>query len=146
MLEKISSDLKEAMKNHDKLRTDVLKMLKGAIQLEQINKKIELKDEDIYSIVSKQIKMRNDSIEQFEKAQRDELVDTTKKEIEILNGYLPKQLTNEELNEIIDEVIERVNPTNKSDFGKIMKEITPLVKGKAELSVVSQIIKEKLSF
>jgi len=90
--------------------------------------------------------MRNDSIEQFEKAQRDELVDTTKKEIEILNGYLPKQLTNEELNEIIDEVIERVNPTNKSDFGKIMKEITPLVKGKAELSVVSQIIKEKLSF
>lgn len=143
--DRIMNDLKEAMKNKDSFKLGVIRMVKGAIQLEKINKKRDLNDEEVIDVISKQIKLRKDSINEFEKAGRNDLADTTKKEIEVLNEYMPEQLSSEEVNKIIDEAFAKVNPTSQKDMGLVMKEVTPKVKGKADMGEVSKIIKEKLS-
>ena len=143
--ERINNDLKEAMKSKDSFRLSVIRMVKGAMQLAKPNPREELTDDDVITVISKQIKMRNDSIKEFEAAGRSDLVEQNKKEIEILNTYMPKQLSEEELTEIIDKVFEEVKPTSQKDMGLIMKEVPPLLKGKADMKEVSNIIKEKLA-
>lgn len=145
LLEQIQSDMISCMKNKDNFTLNVIRMAKGAIQLEKINKKADLSDDEIVSVISKQIKMRNDSITEFKKAERFDLVEQNEKEIEILSKYMPVQLTEEEVNKIIDEAFSKINPTSSKDIGLIMKEITPKLKGKADMSKVSLIIKDKLS-
>lgn len=142
--EKINNDLKEAMKSKDSFRLSVIRMVKGAMQLAKPNPREELTDDDVITVISKQIKMRNDSIKEFEAAGRSDLVEQNKKEIEILNTYMPKQLSEEELTEIIDKVFEEVKPTSQKDMGLIMKNISPLVKGKADMSLVNKLVKERL--
>lgn len=142
--EKINNDLKEAMKSKDSFRLGVIRMVKGAMQLEKPNPREELTDDDVIKVISKQIKMRKDAIKEFESAGREELVLQNQKEIEILNTYMPVQLSEEELDKIIDEVFALVNPTSSKDIGMVMKTISPLVKGKADMSLVSQKIKERL--
>lgn len=110
--ERINNDLKEAMKSKDSFRLSVIRMVKGAMQLAKPNPREELTDDDVITVISKQIKMRNDSIKEFEAAGRSDLVEQNKKEIEILNTYMPKQLSEEELTEIIDKVFEEVKPTS----------------------------------
>lgn len=144
LLERINEDLKEAMKAKNALNLSVIRMLKGAIQLELIKKK-ELSDEDVVAIVAKQIKMRKDSINEFEKAGREDLVNQNKDEIEVLNTYLPKQLTLEEVKEVLDNAFNKVNPTSSKDMGLIMKEVSPQVKGRYDMQEVSKMIKERLS-
>ena len=143
--DRIMNDLKESMKNKDSFKLSVIRMLKGAIQLEKINKKRDLTDEEVIDVISKQIKLRKDSINEFTKAGRNDLVENTQKEVEILNEYMPEQLSSEEVNKIIDEAFAKVNPTSQKDMGLIMKEVTPKVKGKADMGEVSRIIKEKLN-
>lgn len=143
--EKINNDLKEAMKNKDSFRLGVIRMVKGAMQLAKPNPREELTDDDIISVISKQIKMRKDAIKDFELAGRNDLVEQNNKEIEILNTYMPKQLSSEELNEIIDKVFDEVKPTSTKDIGMIMKSISPLVKGKADMSLVNNLIRERLN-
>ena len=133
------------MKNKDKETLTVLRMVKGAIQLEEINKKQELNDEDVIAVLSKQIKTRKESIVEFEKAGREDLIDQTKSEIEILNKYMPEQLSEEEVLKVIDEAFDILKPEKPSDMGKLMGFLTPKLKGKADMSFVSKIIKEKLS-
>lgn len=145
MLEKITSDMITAMKARDKKKLDVVRMIKGAIQLEEINKKKKLEDDDVIAIISKQIKMRKESIEEFKKANRVDLIERAESEITILNEYLPEQLGDEDLTKIITEVIVKVDAKVASDMGKIMKELVPLIKGKADMGKVNMIIKEKLS-
>lgn len=145
MRERILSDLITSMKNKDKETLAVLRMVKGAMQLEEINLKRELNDEEIISILSKQIKTRKESLIEFEKGNRQDLVQQTNKEIDILNKYMPEQLSNEELIKIIDEAFIKISPTGPSDMGKIMGSIAPKVKGKADLGLVNKIIKEKLN-
>lgn len=142
--ERINNDLKEAMKSKDNFRLSVIRMVKGAMQLAKPNPREELTDDDVITVISKQIKMRNDSIKEFEAAGRSDLVEQNKKEIEILNTYMPKQLSEEELTEIIDKVFEEVKPTSQKDMGLIMKNISPLVKGKADMSLVNKLVKERL--
>ena len=101
LLDTINNDMKNYMKEKDSFSLGVVRMVKGAIQLESINKKKELTDEEIISVISKQIKMRKDSIVEFEKGNRQDLVEQNKKEIEILNKYMPEQLSMEEINKII---------------------------------------------
>lgn len=144
MRQKISSDMIEAMKNKDKDSLSVIRLLKGAIQLEELNQKKELDDDEVSSIVIKQIKQRKESIEQFEKGNRQDLIEKTLKEIEVLEKYLSLQLTEEELEQVILKTFEQVNPTSKKDIGKIMALVMPQVKGKADMGLVSKIIKEKL--
>jgi len=142
--ERINNDLKEAMKSKDSFRLSVIRMVKGAMQLAKPNPREELTDDDVITVISKQIKMRNDSIKEFEAAGRSDLVEQNKKEIEILNTYMPKQLSEEELTEIIDKVFEEVKPTSQKDMGLIMKNISPLVKGKTDMSLVNKLVKERL--
>ena len=145
MREKILSDLTQAMKNQDKETLSVLRMVKGAIQLEEINKKSELNDDDVIGVISKQIKTRKESIQEFTKANRTDLIDKTNKEIEILNRYMPEQLSEEEVLKIIDEAFSTINPQAQSDMGKLMGFVTPKLKGKADMGFVSKTIKDRLS-
>ena len=142
--DRINNDLKEAMKNKDSFRLGVIRMVKGAMQLEKQNPRAELTDDDVIKVISKQIKMRKEAIKEFESAGREDLVLQNKNELEILNAYMPEQLSIEELNKIIDKVFEEVKPTSVKDMGIIMKSLSPLVKGKADMSLVNQIIKERL--
>ena len=145
MRNKLLSDLVSAMKNQDKDTLSVLRMVKGAIQLEEINKKHELTDDEFVGIISKQIKTRKESILEFEKASRDDLIEQTKKEIEILNKYMPEQLSEEEVLKVIDSAFDEIKPSSQSDMGKIMGFVNPKLKGKADMSFVSKTIKEKLA-
>ena len=145
MKEKILNDLKNAMKNQNKELLTVVRMVKGAIQMEEIKVKHELNDDEVIGILSKEIKTRKESIKEFEKGNRDDLIAKTQSEIDILSRYMPKQLTEEEIDIIIDDVFTKVKPEKPSDMGKIMGVITPIVKGKADMSLVSAKIKEKLN-
>ena len=145
LLEKLNSDMISYMKNKDSFSLGVIRMVKGAVQLEKINKKRDLTDEEVIAVISKQIKMRNDSIEEFSKAGRNDLVEQNKKEVAILNGYMPEQLSDEEVNKIIDDAFNLVNPTSSKDMGLIMKEVSPKLKGRADMGKVNAIIKEKLT-
>ena len=144
MRNQILEDLKAAMKNQDKERLAVIRMVKGAIQMSELNKKHELSDEEVIDVISKEIKSRKDSINEFKKGGREDLIQKTQAEIEILSEYLPKQLTEEELNEIIDKIFNEIKPETSKDMGKIMKELKPLVNGKADMGLVSKIVKEKI--
>lgn len=144
MRNQILEDLKTAMKNQDKEKLSVIRMVKGAIQLSELNKKHELSDEEVIDVITKEIKSRKDSIVEFKKGGREDLVEKTQKEIDILSIYLPKQFTQEELNDIINEVFTKVNPITPKDMGKIMKELTPRVKGKADMGLVSKMVKERI--
>lgn len=145
LYEKFNQDMISAMKNKEKEKLTVIRMVKGAMQLEHINNKKEMNEELLIDVVSKQIKMRNDSIEEFKKGNREDLINKTQEEIEILKEYLPAQLTSEEIDAIIDEAIEEVKPTSPSMMGLVMKTVSPKVKGKADMKEVSSKIKEKLA-
>lgn len=145
MKDKLQKDMIEAMKEHNKKKLDVIKLLKAAIQMEEINSKKELSDEEILNIIVKQVKMRKDALVDFEKASRNDLIDAYNEEINILNQYLPTALTEEEIIKIIDDAFEIIKPTSTSDMGKIMKEVSPKLKARADMGEVSKIIKDKLS-
>lgn len=144
MREKIIEDLKVAMKNQDKDRLAVIRMVKGAISLEEINTKKELKDDEVISIIAKQIKTRKESLEDFKKANREDLIEKTNFEIKILEEYMPEQMSEEEIIKEINKIFDIVKPTSQKDMGALMKEAYSL-KGKADMSLVSRIIKEKLA-
>lgn len=144
LVETINKDMVEAMKNKEKNRLMVIRMIKAAMQQEHIDHKRELDDDLVLDVVNKQIKMRLDSIREFEKAGRDDLATKNKEEVELLKKYLPEQLSLEEVERIIDEVFQLIKPTSGKDMGKIMKEVTKKVKGKADMRQVSEIIQNKL--
>lgn len=144
MRQKLLDNLVSAMKSQDKETLSVLRMVKGAVQLEEIQKKHELNDEEMITVLAKQVKTRKESIIEFEKGNREDLINQTNKEIEILNKYLPEQLSETEIMQIIEEAFKEVNPTSPSDMGKIMGLITPKLKGKADMGFVSRKVKEKM--
>ena len=144
MVEKLKQDMVEAMKNKDKDRLTVIRMVKAAMDQEHIDRKREINDELLIDVVNKQIKMRKDSISEFEKGGRNDLVEKTQSEVDILMSYLPEQLSVEEVQQIIDEIFAEVKPESQKDMGKVMKEATAKLKGKADMKEVSNIIKEKL--
>lgn len=145
MKNQILEDIKTAMKEQNKIKLNVVRMVKGAIQMEELNKKHELSDDEVIAIIVKQVKQRKEAILEFEKANRKDLVEQNEQEIEILNSYLPEQLSDEEVDKIIDETIKAINPTTKRDMGKVIGAVSPKLKGKADMSIVSKKISEKLS-
>ena len=144
MNNKIAEDLKNAMKSTDKFRLSVLRMLKSALQLEAISKKHELSDDEVLSVIKKQVKMRKDSIEEFKKYEKTEEVTKLEQEIVILNKYLPEEMTEEEINKVIDEVFNKLNPTSMKEMGLVMKELNAKITN-ADMSLVSKLVKERLS-
>jgi len=144
MYEQIKNDIVKFMKEKDTLKVQTLRGIKGDIDLEHINKKVDITDNLVIDMLSRGIKTRRESILEFEKGDRQDLIEKTNTEIEFLSTYLPKQLTSEELEKIVSEVFNKVNPTSSRDMGLIMKEITPLVKGKCDMKALSNIIKNRL--
>ena len=144
-IDDLQKEMIDAMKAKDTLKLNVLKMVKGAIQLEKINNGRDLNDELFIDVVVKQIKERSESIEEFKKGNRQDLVDKTQAEIDILNTYLPEQLSEEEVDKVIDEIFNEVTPTSQKDMGLVMKEATAKLKGKADMKMVSTKIKERLA-
>lgn len=144
MKERLLEELKMAMKSQDKVKLSVIRMVKGAIQMDEIAKKRELTDDEIVSILAKQIKTRKEAILEFTKANRNDLVEQNEAEIVILNAYMPKMMEESEIEAIIKEVFAKVNPTGVNDIGRVMKEIAPLVRGKADMSLVNNLIKKNL--
>ena len=143
--EQILNDIKESMKNQDKETLSVVRMVKGAIQLEEIDKKRELNDDEVISVVSKQIKQRKDANKEFEKGNRQDLIEKNNSEISILNRYMPEQLDSSEVEKIIDDKIRELNITDSKGMGLLMKELNTILKGKADMSMVSNIVKGKLN-
>lgn len=145
----IMTDMKEAMKSHDKETLSTLRFLKSAIDLFKINNKMDRtespSDDTVIEVVSKQVKTHKESIEEFKKAGRNDLVENLLKEVQVLSKYLPEQLSEDEVRSKIDEVISSVKATSIKDMGKVMKELTPIFKGKADMKLVNTIVKEKLN-
>lgn len=146
LYERISSDMVTALKNKDKESLSTIRMLKSAVDLNRINNQLnEVTDEVVIEVVSKQIKTHKESIEQFKVANREDLITKLEKEIELLNTYLPEQLSEEEINNEIDKIIEEIKPNGKSDLGKVMKEASARLKGRADFKMVSVIVQNKLN-
>lgn len=139
--ETLNQDLQNAMKAQEADKLIVLRMVKAALVNFKIEKKKEqLTDEDVIDIIQKQAKQRRESIESFEKASRQDLADKEKKELMILQAYLPKQMSDDEIKAIAQKVIASTGAKTKADSGKVMKDLMPLVKGKADGKKVNEIL------
>lgn len=146
--QKLQEELKQSMLAKDSLRTSVLRLLLSAINYYEIKKGgagYTATDEDVLSVIQKEVKQRKDSIEQFQKAGRQDLVDKETKELEILQRYLPEQLNEQALTSLITQTIKEMNATSIADMGKVMGIVMPKVKGKADGSLISKIVRENLT-
>ena len=143
--EELMKDLKESMQQKDMLRKDTVTMLRAAIlQIEKDTQK-ELTESEIEGIVAKEIKKRKDSISDYEKGGRQDIVDTVNKEIQILEKYLPEQLTEEEILSLVKEAIENTGAASMKDMGKVMGALKEKTTGKADGKVVSDMVKQELA-
>ena len=142
--EKLMVDLKASMKSKEKVRKNVVTLVRAAIKQREVDERIELDDTDIIDIIAKQIKQKKDSIKDFERGNRQDLVDLTNEEIKILLDYLPPQLSDVELESIVKDAIEQTGAQTKKDLGKLMALIMPKVKGKADGTQVNQIVAKYL--
>ena len=138
--EKLMEDLKQSMKSKNKVKKDTVTMVRAAIKQREVDERIELSDTEIVDIIAKQVKQKKDSISDFEKGNRQDLVDLTKEEIKILLEYLPPQLSDEAIDSIVKEAIEKTGAQSKKDMGKLMAFIMPKVKGKADGKHVNEIV------
>lgn len=142
--QRLTDELKDAMKNKDQLRKNVITMIRADIKQIEVDKRVDLTDEDIIEIISKQAKQRRDSIEEFEKGGRQDLVEQAKQEVDVLMDYLPEQLSEEEIETILKEVIAETGASSMKDMGKIMAAAMPKLKGRADGKVVNQIVRKIL--
>lgn len=142
--EKIRADLTEAMKAQQKERLSTLRMLQSAIKNEQINAGHELSDEEAMTVIRKAVKQRQDSIEQYTKGNRPELAEKERAEMELLKAYLPPELTDEELQNGVVDIIEALGATSKKDMGRVMKEATARYKGRVDGKKVQEIVSRLL--
>ena len=143
--ETLMQDLKTAMKTKDKRTKDTITMVRAAIKQKEVDERVELDDEGVLKVLSKEIKERRGSIEEFEKAGRDHLVESTKAEIDVLMKYMPEQLSEEELEKLVRQVMEENNITEKKQMGLLMKNIMPKVQGRADGKAVNAIVNRILN-
>ncbi|MCV6638096.1 GatB/YqeY domain-containing protein [Candidatus Albibeggiatoa sp. nov. NOAA] len=143
--QRIQEDMKTAMRAKEKSRLAVIRLIQAAIKQKEVDERIELDDTQVIAVLDKMLKQRRDSIEQYEKAERQDLADQEKYEVGIIQAYLPQQLTEAELNDIIEAVIAEIGAESIKDLGKVMGMIKPKVQGRADMKAVSQQIKQRLS-
>lgn len=146
LLDHLNQDMKQAMKNKEKEKLVVIRMVKAALQNEAIKLgNNELSAEEELTVLSRELKQRKDSLQEFKNADRLDLVEKTQAEIDVLVKYMPEQLSEEEVAEIVKQTISEVNATSKADMGKVMGAIMPKVKGKADGSLVNKLVQQQLS-
>lgn len=143
--EQLTADMKDAMKNHDKDRLSVIRMVRGAIRQAEIDgSHTELDDEAVIGVISKEVKMRKDSIDEFQKGGREDLVAKTQAEIDVLMPYLPAQLSEEEVRALVKEAVEKTGAKTPKDMGRVMGMLMPKVKGRADGKMVNTIVRSML--
>ena len=142
--QKLQEDLKSSMKNKDTVKKSVITLIRSSIKQYEVDNRVELKDDEIVDLIAKQLKQTRDSREEFAKAGRDDLVSKAEAEIEVLKEYLPQQLSEEELNEIVISTISEVGATSMKDMKKIMTSIMPKVKGRADGKLINELVKKNL--
>lgn len=144
LMERLNTDMKESMRAKDKEKLSVIRMLKASVQKEEIEVGRSLNAEEELTILARELKQRKDSVREFTQADRLDLAEKTQSEIAIVENYLPKQLSNDEVRTIVQDVIAQTGATSASDFGKVMGQVMPKVKGQADGNVVNVIVKELL--
>ena len=143
--EKLMEDLKSAMKEKDEIRKNTVTMIKAAVLQIEKDKQIQLTDDQILEIIAKEAKKRKDALVEFEKSGREDLVNQTKKELEIIKAYLPAELSREELEKIIVDVIQEVGAVDMKDMGKVMQAVKAKTTGRADGKIINEIVKSKLA-
>ena len=145
LLERLNSDIKHAMKNKEKDKLSVIRMIKSSIQNEAIKTGNELSEDEELTVLSREVKQRKDSLHEFDKAGREDLVEKIRTELQYVELYMPKHLSEEEVSEIVKQAISETGASSKAEMGKVMAVIMPKVKGKAEGSLVNKLVQQHLS-
>lgn len=143
--ERLNEDMKQAMKSQDKFRLSVIRMIRSAIKNLEIDQRRTLDDNEVLDILSREIKQRKDSLQDFEKAGREDLAETVKAEIAVIAEYLPQQLTEEEVKELVLQTIQETGASSKAEMGKVMSALMPKVKGRADGKLVNQLVQQSLN-
>ena len=144
LMEKLTADMKEAMKQGEKERLSVIRLVRGAVRQAEIDGKKILSDDEVIGVIAKEVKMRRDSIEEFERGKRADLVKKAAEEISLLMPYLPSQLSIDEVKKIVEEAVAEVGATTAKDMGKVMGALMPRVKGRADGKLVNEIVRSIL--
>ncbi|ATF12614.1 GatB/YqeY domain-containing protein [Brevibacillus sp. HB1.2] len=144
VMERLDQDMKQAMKDRAALKLSVIRMVKAALKNEEINKGRLLSEDEVLTILTRELKQRRESLHEFEKAGRVELASKTREEIDVLSAYLPAQLSEDEIRDIVREGIVATNASSKKEMGKVMGAIMPKVKGRADGNLVQKIVSEEL--
>ena len=142
--EQLNDDLKSAMKEKDTIKKNVVQLIRAGIKQIEVDKRITLDDEGVTEVIAKQLKQRRDSLPEYEKSGREDLIAQLKKEMEILMGYLPKQLTHEELEAIVKEAVLATEAKTIKDIGKVMSYVMPKTKGRADGKEINAIVRSML--
>lgn len=142
--ERLNDDMKQAMKDKDKFKLSTIRMMRAAMKNLEIDLKRPLEDTEVLDILSREIKQRKDSLQEFKKAGRDDLVTDLAAEIEIISQYLPEQLTEEEIKVIVTQTIQELGASSKADMGKVMGALLPKTKGRADGKLVNQFVQQFL--
>ncbi|MNT62292.1 glutamyl-tRNA(Gln) amidotransferase subunit E [compost metagenome] len=143
--DRLNEDMKQAMRSQDKFRLSVIRMVRSSIKNIEIDQRKTLDDQDVLDVLNREIKQRRDSLQDFEKAGRQDLVDQMAQELDILTAYMPKQLSEDEVKVIVQQTIQEVGASSKADLGKVMGALMPKVKGLADGKLVNQIVSQLLA-
>ncbi len=143
--EQVQNDLKRAMLKQDDLRKRTLRMVMASLKLAEVDRKAELDDPAILGLIQKEVKSRQESVDEAKQAGRDDLVERTQAEIEVLQEYLPQALSEDELKDLVQETIDEVGAESPADMGRVMKAIMPRIQGRADGKMVSEFVRGKLS-
>jgi len=144
LMEQLTADMKTAMKQGEKERLSVIRLVRGAVRQAEIDGKKTLTDDEVIGVITKEVKMRRDSIEEFERGGRADLIEKTKMEIDLLMPYLPAQLTADEVKKIVEDTVAEVGAATAKDMGKVMGVLMPRVKGRAGGKLVNEIVRSLL--
>ncbi len=145
LAERLNEDMKQAMKAGEKFRLSTIRMVRASIKNQEIELRRSLNDDEVLQVVSRDLKQRRDSLQDFERAGREDLVEQMKGEIEIISQYLPEQLNEEEIKAIVMQTIQETGASSKADMGKLMGALMPKVKGRADGKLVNQLVQQVLS-
>jgi uncharacterized protein YqeY len=143
--EQLKDDMKTAMKAKDKARLTTVRLVLAAIKQQEVDKQIELNDNDVLAVLNKMVKQRRDSITQYTNAGRDELAAVEQQELDLIQTYLPQPLSDAEVAQLLDQTITETGASSKQDMGKVMSQLKPKLQGRADMSKVSGLVRARLS-
>ncbi|NRG43981.1 GatB/YqeY domain-containing protein [Bacillus sp. CRN 9] len=145
LLERLNEDMKQAMRNKEKEKLTVIRMIKASLQNESIKQGKDLTEDQELTVLSREVKQRKDSLHEFNKAGREDLVEKIRTELQYVELYMPEQLSEEEVSQIVQQTVQETGASSKADMGKVMSAVMPKLKGKADGSLINKLVQQHLS-